>query len=539
MKKARKLLAVMLAIMVCLAFGTITAFAQTAAYEGSDGDGAKITITNAAKGETYKVVKLFDATVTGTANGPIAYQGDIPGALSTYFVKDATTGAITITEAGKKNGSDTELSDAAAAALKTWAEAQTTPTKSATSDGTTLEFTNLPYGYYVVLTTQGAGAVTVTNTNPNAEVVDKNTTTPVLSKKVKDADGNWVEMSDANIGQNVQFKVDYSTANWIAPTGSTTQKQVKEYVLGDDFASEKLDFVSIDSVQVVTLNNDGSINEVVDSITVASGATFPITVPWATSTTANGKTTWTSKYANGVTVRVLYTAKLKDSANVDYKDGNVNTADLTWNFTDDTPGHGEGEEHLKDTASVDTYAIALKKFDESGKALDGAVFEFPFYVKSTPDANGNYVYAGTTAGEGLTKLITTPDNGQITVIGVKAGTYSVTETQPPEGYNKAEGSFEITAVKISTTTTVRQTNKSWKIDEDGNVTDLQENETATTVTTYTNNSVAATAIPVINKQGAELPSTGGIGTTIFYILGALLVIGCGIVLIARRRLTAK
>ena len=90
MKKAKKLLAVMLAIMVCLAFGTITAFAQT---EGTAAQGkGSITINNAAKGETYSVVKIFDATITnvpasGDSDG-VAYTGDIPASLADYFEKD-------------------------------------------------------------------------------------------------------------------------------------------------------------------------------------------------------------------------------------------------------------------------------------------------------------------------------------------------------------------------------------------------------------------------------------------------------------------
>jgi LPXTG-motif cell wall-anchored protein len=79
------------------------------------------------------------------------------------------------------------------------------------------------------------------------------------------------------------------------------------------------------------------------------------------------------------------------------------------------------------------------------------------------------------------------------------------------------------------------TTKHFYIDENGN-----ESLTATDIdVVYQNDNVAATAIMVINKKGVELPSTGGIGTTIFYILGSALVIGCGIVLISRKRMNNK
>ena len=74
MKKFSKILSVALLVALVLSLGIANAFAQTESYSGEDGDGAKISIDNAAMGETYSVVKLFDATVTGEAGGSIAYQ---------------------------------------------------------------------------------------------------------------------------------------------------------------------------------------------------------------------------------------------------------------------------------------------------------------------------------------------------------------------------------------------------------------------------------------------------------------------------------
>lgn len=528
MKKMKKIMALVIAVTMMLAMG-MTAMAQTEPYSGSDGaTDSKITVTNAAKGETYKVVKLFGATVGG--NGEIAYTGTIPEALNEYFVMDSKTKAITATEAAKAGAG---LSEAATTALKTWAESHTAVAE-AVADGTALEFTGLPYGYYVVLTTQGAGAVSVTSTNPTAEVTDKNTTEPDIEKKVKNAAGEWVEVTDANIGEVKDFKLDINTTNWHEKDG--TSKQVKEYVIGEDFATNKFELVSIDKIQVIE-------DEKATDITIADGQVFPVTVPW---TNADGS----SKYENGATIHIEYKAKLKDDALVDVGNenedlrGNVNTADLNWKYTDgaggDQPHFGEGEDKITDTASVDTYAIALKKFDKEGNALAGAKFQFPFYVKATPNADGNYVYAGTEAGEGLTNVIETPAaDGQITVVGVKAGTYEVTETEAPDGYNLLDAPISIEATKISTTTTTTTTTKTWKIDADGNVTDLQEGETAETTTTYTNNTVAATTYGVINLAGSVLPGTGGMGTTIFYLLGGILVIGAAIMLIARRRVESE
>ena len=104
----------------------------------------------------------------------------------------------------------------------------------------------------------------------------------------------------------------------------------------------------------------------------------------------------------------------------------------------------------------------------------------------------------------------------------------MTETQAPDGYNKLQGSVSITPVANSETTT----NTTIYLDANGN----QTNEVTETVVNYVNNDLAATVIPVLNTTGTQLPETGGIGTTIFYLIGAILVIGAGVVFVTRRRM---
>ena len=146
MKNMRKLFAMVLAVIMVMSLAT-TAFAQDV---GTDAEGkGTITISNAAKGETYSVYKLFDATVNeeGTA---IAYTGEIPEALEAYFVED-TEGNISATAAAKDGNN---MSAGLKSALKAWA-ADENPTASVESDGSKLNFNGLAYGYYVVTTTQG------------------------------------------------------------------------------------------------------------------------------------------------------------------------------------------------------------------------------------------------------------------------------------------------------------------------------------------------------------------------------------------------
>lgn len=507
MKKMKKIFALLIAMVMVLGMSTAV-FAQTVNYTGTDGDGAKITITNAANSETYKIAKLFDATVSATTDAEtgestsIAYTGDIPSALAAYFTKD-DAGNISATDA--LDLSDSEVQSA----LKTWAEANVTA--QAVSDGTELEFTGLPYGYYIITTTQGEALLTVDSTKPNASVIDKNTTPPI-NNATKTANDN-----DVFIGQSVTYTISFDTANFSTENGGS--KQIVKYIIEDDFADGVLEDVTVTSVKVdgtdIGTTTDGEYSIQFDE-------NGKIEIAWVN---ADGK----SLYANGATLEITYTATVADSAEVD-GDGNVNSVKLDY---EDEDGDGSPSQHTV-TETVYTYAIAVQKVDQSGNALAGAKFQLPFYVNATADTtDGAYVYAGTTAGEGLVNELTTPDSGLIIVKGVQQGTYTLTETEAPDGYNKLTEDVEVEATQTGETTTSKTT----YLDKDGNVV-KEEIEGGSTVTVSIGE-LSAGSVVVVNKTGAELPSTGGIGTTIFYIIGAILVIGAGVVLVTRRRMNAQ
>ena len=489
----KKILALVLAVVMMMAL-SVTAFAQTVAYDGQDGDGAKITITNAANGETYKVAKLFDATVTGTTDGSIAYTGTIPESLTDYFeYVNGTDGTNGITA---KTGLDLS-NETVQAALKAWAEANVTA--QATSDGSALDFTNLPYGYYIITTTQGETLLTVDSTNPNASVIDKNTTPPI-NKATKTANDD-----DVFIGDTVTYTVSFDTANYSTESG--TSKQIVKYIIADNFANGVLTDINVTSIKV-----DGT------AIETQQFTNGKIEIPWVD---ADGK----SLYANGAKLEITYTAKVANSAAID-GEGNKNT--VTLNYEDKDGGGAPSETTVEKT--IYTYAVAIKKVDQSGNPLAGAKFQLPFYVNATADTDGAYIYAGTAAGEGLVNELTTPDNGLIIIKGVQQGTYEFTETEAPAGYNRLTETVTVTAAKTGQTTTSTTT----YLDENGNVVGTAT-EAKTTVTVEIAN-LSAGAIVVVNKTGAELPSTGGIGTTLFYVIGGILVLGAAVTMISKKRM---
>ena len=497
MKHARKLASLLLALVMVFALAT-TAFAQDVPV--ADGAGS-ITISNAVKGETYTIYKLFDATVSADHTS-IAYTGTIPDSLQDYFSADANHYISATTKA--KDGEN--MSEGLKTALKAWTKTETA-TATATSDGSALNFNGLDYGYYVVTTTQGEQAISVDSTMPNVTIVDKNSSTPSDLKKT--ATGTATDKS-VSIGDTVTYTVSFKTSNYYG--AGTEAKEIVSYTIEDTLPNFLTD------VHVTSISVDNDIIKDQTGVTPQFDNNKKIVIKWYDET--NKK----FLYNNGATVTITYTAKVTDKAAIDGK-GNPNEVTVTWATTE-----GNQPNPLKSKETIYTYAIALKKVSDKGVALPGAVFQFQFYVKTDPDADGAYIYAGATPGNGLTNQITTPKDGVIVVKGVKAGKYEITEVTAPAGYNKLTAPVTVQAAQTGETTT--QTTV--YLDKNGNEVDKSAKVIEVPVDI---NTIAATAVVVVNKAGTELPSTGGMGTTVFYVLGAVLVLGAVVLLVTKKRMS--
>jgi fimbrial isopeptide formation D2 family protein len=197
----------------------------------------------------------------------------------------------------------------------------------------------------------------------------------------------------------------------------------------------------------------------------------------------------------------------------------------------DNPEPGPGGDTPEDEASVYTFELDLKKTDSSNKVLPGA----KFIIR---DANNNYAKTVSegkvtewTSTKSDANTFTSDAEGKIVISGLGAGTYYLTETEAPSGYNKltADKTVTITAGTYTKTTgtdgTVTIAPETLTISVDGgNAADGASNKVAMTV---------------INTTAKELPTTGGMGRTLIYTLGALLAIGAAVQLVVRKRMRVE
>ncbi len=514
----KKLFALALVLLMVLSLGA----GALAAGDGS------ITITNATIGKDYAIYKVFDATYSGRN---VAYTYTKTGETDALFAILSGTGSpFELTASTVANVYNvTVRAGKDAAAISTFLTANKTyltQTAAATAATETVAFTGLDYGYYYITSALGA-VVTIDTAAPSAEVVDKNQGSNWdlsghgKAIMVVGAGGQeeLVEINSANYGDELTFRIGVNAVNY------EKGKQVLQYVINDTMAAG-LSFVE-GSLKVTV---DGKTLGAADYTLTPAGQSFKVSIPWATGSAEAG---YTPKYSANAVIIVEYKATVTADAAI-AGEGNKNTATYDYQTVDDKP---DGPWHESKTEETTTYVFALGilKTDEKGSPLAGAKFALtdeaghPIYVTAADDS-GTYVFDA----QSKSNEVVSPASGLIVIKGLAAGTYKLTETEAPRGYNLLENVITVEAsiesVKNYTTTITTY------YDKDGNVVSQEVAGGSSKTTTAAVNVVPVT---VVNKAGTELPSTGGIGTTLFYVLGGLLVVGAVILFVTRKRMKSE
>lgn len=486
MKHLKRFMALFAALALVLAMA-VPAFADTTPTTGS------ITINNAVVDKTYKVYKILNLDSANSDYSAIIYKTNTKWAAfidtvkDTYFDKiDDTTKVVTV-----KKGLTEANAKALAASAKEWLKTHTDIQPDATevvATSSTVTFNNLELGYYLVETSEwGASNVdavfSLDTTKPNATINEKNSDTTTDKKIVEN--GVPKSTNSASIGDTVNYKT----------TITVKDGDPKNYVLHDKMTG--LDF-NADSVK----------------ITVTNGSTpkeLTATTDYEVKTPEDGCTFHIEFKTNALkpndVVEVTYSAKVAASAAIGGS-GNTNETHLDY---------GENKHTTPSETKTYVWSFDVHKYTGENTALAGAKFKVWNSDKSKTayfkhDATAKvYKFAGWTAVEGAVCEFTTPDDGNIAFEGLNAGTYYLEEIEAPKGYNKLNDAIKFTIA--------------------------DENAPEKGQVSYDTNSTGT--IKVLNNAGTTLPTTGGIGTTVFYLIGGGLMVAAAVLLIAKKRMENK
>ena len=472
MKLFKKFAGMLLAMIMVLSMSTVAFAAQ-----GTNDSSGSITINNAEKGHTYNAYQVLVLESYNTDVGAYSYKANDKWKdwliTQKQYVSIDAQGYVTWVEGA----------DAAAFAKAALAHAKETnidPVATKTADGTTVKFEKLNLGYYLVDTTLGT-LCSLDTAVSDVKMFEKNEQPPVKKEVKEDSTGNWGDENTAEIGQTVEFR---STIG--AKPGA------QGYVLHDVMsAGLTLDPNSIVATGLKKGQDANSGDYHVVTTGLSDECTFEVVFHQSYLDTITRNTD----------IVVTYSAVVNEDAQVS-PSANPNKTTLKY-------GEDSEFETVPSETKTYTFKVDVVKTDRDHKVLDGA--QFKLYDAKT---GGNEialvkvsdgVYRLAKDGETGVEYITTV-KGQLKIKGFDANTnYYLEETKAPDGYNKLAERVEIAVKEANLEASV--SNDIWQ----------------------------SGGVHIVNKAGDLLPTTGGMGTTILYIIGGVLVIGAGAVLIIRRR----
>ena len=570
-----------LALLVCVLLTVLSVVPAMGATGTKKGETSKFTINNTVSGHTYKLYQILVGDVSNLSEGTGTLSNVDPGSnakkndgeTDEEFVKRVydTVNAVDVT------------ADTLGKVALAFANTATNPEYSVTGDGNTKEI-DVNNGYYIVVDTYMKSGTVTDGTDTISSylvavvgdtMVEPKDDYPTIDKKIVDTDANKAmddskKTDTAAIGDIINYEVSGNLPDMTGYTyyyyyitdklskGLTLDESSFKVMVGDNTLTKDTDYYIY-----VTNNRDGT-------------TSFKLAME-DLKKYATGK-----NIAVGSTIKITYDATVNKDAAIGL-DPNTNTVQLTYSnnptqsvrkdskdkgIPDDTVPTGVGPDKVTKTYVTE---LTIIKVDGDGNALKGAQFKLTgknlnqiivttntdftqkaggtyyklktgAYTQIAPkdDGSNNDLYESidtkysckvttetktlTQAGENTNITMEVDDSGYLKFTGLNVGEYTLTETKTPDGYNTIDPiNFTINAsVKANTSTTETGGNIVWSSTKP---TVIALNETNGTFTTT-----------IKNTKGTLLPSTGGMGTTLFYIFGAILVIGSGVVLITKKRM---
>lgn len=492
MKKLKKLAALLLAVVMTMAMNMTVFAADTTTYS--------LTLTGTKTGHTYDAYQIFTGDLSTNTDGDKVLSNVQWGTGITY------TGA-------EKSAADVADKLAAGTLTLDTLESEltlTTPVKEVSSSADNTVIGGLVAGYYLVKDKDGTqDSTSDAYTKFIVQVVGDTSTevksdVPTVEKKVKDMNDStgktsgWQDSADADINDDVQYQItgtmpdnikDYTTYKYVF---TDTMSKGLTYTAGKATITIGDKDVTGSFKEDVKTNTDGSttVTWTCDNLKVIEGVTLD----------ANTK------------VVVTYSAKLNENAVIGSA-GNPNTVNLTYSNNPNKGGEGETGKTPDDKNIVFTYKTVVNKVDQDKKSLAGAAFKL-----EKKQSDGTYK---------TVKEFTAGDDTTFTFTGLDDGDYKLTETTTPIGYNTiAPVEFTISAEHDADSADPKLTSLS------GNVTTGEAIFTA-------DRDAGSLTTDIVNKKGSILPSTGGIGTRIFYTIGAILVVAALALIVCKRRFAKK
>lgn len=510
----KKVLSVLTALVLVLALA-IPVFAagdKTITIKPND----KVTLA----GRTFTAYKVLDATKTGSNIVYSVPEGAVDF-MANYFSidKDDIAFSYKVAEAIRALSDDARMTFAAAVleGIRTSAIKNVTGVKGA-ADGNNYVISGLSEGYYIVKdsgTETPVSALMLTTTDEEIIIkADK----PTVDKKIdgdKDTDDSTtglVKNNTASVGDKVPYVISSTVP-------STNGYKSYKMIFTDTFSSGltyNADSLVVTKTYVVNAETGETKTE-----TLVKGTDYDVMQDGQVITFKFDDV----KGWDGSKIEIKYTATVNDKAVIGVK-GNENKVDLEYSNNPTQESSSEKTPESKTRTFVTEFKLV--KVDASDKSkLAGVEFELTGTKLNNvlvTDANGKHTVVVTE--ENVKVAVKTDANGEVKFTGLGAGTYVLTETKPLDGYNILA---EPIKVVIGWTAPADETKDcTWSYTQG-------EGEDATNIELVDN----VATITVENQGGTELPSTGGIGTTIFYVVGGFLIVAAAVLLVTRKKLALE